>query len=150
MRYIIFTVLIFCSFGRVQAQVISAPDGLKSVTALLERQKTAWNDGDIGGYMREYWNSDSLLFTSGGKIQTGWAATNEKYRKAYGSREKMGRLTFSDVDVKLLSENSAWVFGKWELRRKADNPKGVFTLILKKFDDGWKIIHDHTSSESDK
>jgi ketosteroid isomerase-like protein len=45
-----------------------------------------------------------------------------------------------------LSSESAWVFGHWELVRAQDHPGGVFTLILRKFPDGWKIVHDHTSS----
>ena len=57
----------------------------------------------------------------------------------------MGRLKFSDLEVKKLSENSAYVLGTWELKRKTDNPKGVFTLIFKKMEEGWRIVHDHTS-----
>jgi ketosteroid isomerase-like protein len=87
-----------------------------------------------------------LLFTSGGKIQRGWKATSEKYRKSYNSKEKMGILKFSGLEFNLLSPESVWIFGHWELTRTSDHPNGVFTLILKKFPDGWKIIHDHTSA----
>ena len=66
---------------------------------------------------------------------------------AYNSKKKMGELKFSELEIKLLSEQSAWIFGNWELKRENDNPKGVFTLILRKFKEGWKIIHDHTSSK---
>ena len=114
---------------------------------VLERQKDAWNHGNIENYMNDYWKSDSLLFTSGGNIQRGWNATYEKYKKSYNSKEKMGVLKFSGLEIELLSKESAWVFGHWELKRAKDNPKGVFTLILRKFADGWKIIHDHTSSQ---
>lgn len=116
------------------------------IEALLIRQAAAWNRGDIDGYMHEYWKSDSLLFTSGGNIQRGWNATREKYLRTYDSPSKMGKLKFSELEITPLSKTSAWVFGRWELERENDHPGGVFTLILRKFPDGWKIIHDHTSS----
>ena len=121
----------------------SAPD----IESVLSKQAEAWNAGDISGYMQGYWKSDSLLFTSGGKIQRGWKATFEKYKKGYETKAKMGTLKFSNLEINLLSPQSAWVFGFWELQREKDHPHGVFTLILRIFPEGWKIIHDHTSSE---
>jgi ketosteroid isomerase-like protein len=122
-------------------------DERKEIGKLLENQARSWNKGSIAGYMEGYWKSDSLLFTSGGNIQRGWNATYEKYKKSYNSKKKMGELNFSELEIKLLSKQSAWIFGNWELKREKDNPKGVFTLILRKFKEGWKIIHDHTSSK---
>jgi ketosteroid isomerase-like protein len=118
----------------------------EEIQSVIMKQQEAWNRGDIEGYMQGYWKSDSLLFTSGGKIQRGWKATFEKYRKSYSTKAKMGKLSFSDLQINLLSPEAAWVFGRWELKREKDNPKGVFTLIFKKFLDGWKIVHDHTSA----
>ena len=122
-------------------------DPRDEIRSLLRGQQEAWNRGDIEGYMQGYWKSDALLFTSGGRIQRGWQTTYEKYKKSYDTKEKMGTLTFSNLEIKMLSSSSAWVFGRWKLERANDHPGGVFTLILRKFPDGWKIIHDHTSSE---
>lgn len=116
------------------------------VQSVLDMQAQAWNAGDIDGYMEGYWKSDSLLFASGGNIQRGWKATLEKYKKSYSDPEKMGVLKFSEVQINLLSSTSVWVFGRWKLIRKQDNPHGVFTLVMKKFSEGWRIVHDHTSS----
>jgi ketosteroid isomerase-like protein len=58
----------------------------------------------------------------------------------------MGVLTFSDLDVTVLSEDAAIVFGKWKLKRRHDRPRGLFTLLFRKTEDGWRIVHDHTSS----
>lgn len=117
------------------------------ILSVLQVQADAWNRGDIEGYMQGYWKSDSLVFTSGSKIQRGWQATFDKYKKSYDTKEKMGVLKFSQLEVTLLSPTSAWVLGHWELERKDDRPGGVFTLILRKFSGGWKVIHDHTSKE---
>ncbi|MBI1804308.1 MAG: DUF4440 domain-containing protein [Ignavibacteriae bacterium] len=144
MRYSITLLLTFICVGNL----LSQPE--KSIQAVLDSQAAAWNRGDIEGYMQGYWKSDSLLFTSGGKIQRGYSATLKKYRKSYDTKAKMGTLKFSDVEVTLLLPDAAWAFGHWELKRKGDHPEGVFTLILRKFADGWKIVHDHTSVEASK
>jgi len=125
-------------------------DQKDDILSVLDKQAAAWNDGNIEGYMQGYWKSDSLLFTSGGNIQRGWQATFTKYKKSYDTKSKMGVLKFSQREVTVLSADAAWVFGHWELQRKKDHPAGVFTLILRRFSDGWKIIHDHTSIEESK
>jgi hypothetical protein len=101
----------------------------KQIRTVLDDQCKAWNSGDIEGYMKGYWHSDSLLFTSGGNIELGWKSTLEKYKKSYDSRLKMGILNFSNLRFSLLSENAAWVLGSWKLKRDLDEPKGIFTLI---------------------
>ncbi len=142
--------LIFLLSAPLSAQMMRSTDStaIEEIRLVLSRQAEAWNSGNIDGYMEGYWKSDSLLFTSGGNIQRGWQATLEKYKKSYGTKAKMGTLKFSQLEITLLSSESAWVFGHWELERQNDHPEGVFTLIFRKFPDGWKIIHDHTSSDS--
>jgi len=127
---------------------LTQADDIREIHNVLDLQASAWNRGDIVGYMEGYWKSDSLIFTSGGVVNRGWQETFEKYSAKYDTKEKMGTLNFSNIEVTLLSSRSAWVLGKWELVRTSDRPHGVFTLVLRKFTDGWKIVHDHTSAEN--
>ena len=115
------------------------------IRQVMDAQTIAWNNGDIEGFMKGYWNSPKLLFVSGANVTRGWQPTIDRYKRTYDSRAKMGTLTFSDLEVDVLSKDSATVLGSWALAREKDNPKGKFTLIFRKFKDGWKIIHDHTS-----
>ena len=115
------------------------------IRRVMDEQVSAWNRGDIEGFMQGYWNSNKLVFVSSDNLTYGWQPTLERYKKNYDSRAKMGVLTFSDLKVDVLSKDSATVLGNWALAREKDNPKGKFTLIFKKFKDGWKIVHDHTS-----
>ncbi len=115
------------------------------IRKVMDAQVMAWNNGDIDGFMRGYWNSPDLVFVSGANVTRGWQPTIERYKKTYDSRAKMGTLTFSDLEVDVLSKDSATVLGSWALAREKDNPKGNFTLIFRKFKDGWRIVHDHTS-----
>ena len=115
------------------------------IRQVMDAQTVAWNNGDIDGFMKGYWNSPDLIFVSGANVTRGWQPTIDRYKKTYDSRAKMGTLTFSDLEVDVLSKDSATVLGSWALAREKDNPKGKFTLIFRKLKDGWKIIHDHTS-----
>lgn len=116
------------------------------IMEVLMTQQNAWNDGDIEGYMQGYFKSDSLRFASGGNVSYGWETTLERYAAGYPDKNSMGQLIFSEIDISIISENSALVFGKWELVRVLDHPWGLFTLLLKKTPEGWRIVHDHTSS----
>ncbi len=115
------------------------------IRKVMNEQTAAWNRGDIEGFMQGYWKSEDLSFTSGNKNTRGWQATFDNYKRGYSDCDKMGKLSFSEMDVTVLSKKSAMVRGRFLLERKEDKPTGLFTLIFRKFKDGWKIIHDHTS-----
>ena len=134
---------------RAEGAATTAPKShyAKEVRAVLERQQAAWNRGDIDAFMEGYWKSDQLRFASGNTVTKGWRATLERYRKRYDSREKMGRLSFSGLDIRMLSANAALVFGRWKIERAEGAPSGLFTLLFRKADGRWVIVHDHTSSE---
>ncbi|MDQ5844768.1 MAG: DUF4440 domain-containing protein [Acidobacteriota bacterium] len=117
-----------------------------AIRAVLDAQRDDWNRGDIEGYMDGYARSDDTVFVSGDNVTRGWQTVLERYKKAYDSREKMGSLTFSDLEITLIGNDRATVLGRWHLKRSKDEPHGRFTLILRRTKLGWKIIHDHTSS----
>ncbi len=120
-----------------------------SIKAVLTEQSKAWNRGDIDSFMKTYWKSEKLSFSSGGQMTRGWKATRDRYHKRYPTRTEMGQLKFDQLEVTSLGEHSAMVLGRWHLRRekggKSDDIGGNFTLVLRLIDGKWKIIHDHTS-----
>ena len=114
---------------------------------MLEQQAQAWNAGDIDAFMAPYWHSPDLTFSSGGKVTRGWQATLDRYHQRYPTREAMGRLTFSDIEVTQPGPNVALVLGRWRLER-AEPIGGGFSLVLRKDGGHWVIIHDHTSTDA--
>lgn len=128
-----------------------AEDGHTSIRAVLDEQVAAWNRGDIEGFMRGYLRGEELVFTSGGRLRRGWDTTLRKYRERYGDApETMGRLEFGDVETHMLGEDAAWVLGHWKLTWPDDSSEGgVFTLVMQRTEEGWKVVHDHTSVSSE-
>ena len=135
-------ILLISTNSSAQSKNEKISEAIKSV---MNTQVTAWNAGDIEGFMKGYWKSEQMKFVSGDNVSRGWQAALDRYKKNYDSKAKMGVLTFSGLEVNILSKDSAVVLGSWSLAREKDNPKGKFTLIFRKFKDGWRIVHDHTS-----
>ncbi len=117
-----------------------------AVQAVLSAQVETWNRGDLAGFMEGYARDGSTRFASGGDVTLGWQTVFERYTRRYGTADAMGRLTFSEVTVTPLGEAAALVFGHWSLARTSDRPGGLFTLVFRRTADGWRIVHDHTSS----
>jgi ketosteroid isomerase-like protein len=121
------------------------------IRALLEQQSAAWNRGDIAGFMAGYWNSPETTFAGASGVQRGWQAVLDRYQREYPNREIMGTLTFSGLEIHMLSNDAAFVLGRWHLERAKDSrgpAGGMFTLILRRFPQGWRIVHDHTSADT--
>jgi ketosteroid isomerase-like protein len=118
-----------------------------AIRAVLDAQTAAWNRADIPGFMEGYWKSDQLRFASGGSVTYGWQATLESYQRRYSTPGKMGTLGFSGLGIDLLSPEYALVTGRFKVDRADGDLDGVFTLIFRKFDDGWRIVYDHSSED---
>lgn len=146
--------ILSASAAQAQAKTASpaspaAPHSAQSeIKAVLDAQVAAWNAGQLEEFMKGYWRSPNLSFFSGGRKLSGWDATIERYRKTYQAEGKeMGKLEFSELEMTPLDERAAVVRGRWKLTLSdGKEPGGLYTLIFRRFKDGWKIVHDHTSS----
>ena len=116
-----------------------------SIRKLLNDQTLAWNKGDIDGFMKGYWYSDSLMFIGQNGVTYGWDNTFKNYKKNYPDTSAMGKLSFNIVSIKKLSAEYFQVVGKWFLKRSVGDIGGHFTLLLRKIKGEWVIISDHSS-----
>ena len=116
-----------------------------TIRKILNDQTAAWNRGDIDGFMSGYWKSEKLEFVGGAAVTRGWQATLDRYKKNYDTREKMGTLSFSDVEFTQVSKDAAFIVMSWWIARTKDNPHGKSTLLFRKFKEGWRIVVDHSS-----
>ncbi|MBC7882152.1 MAG: DUF4440 domain-containing protein [Anaerolineae bacterium] len=117
------------------------------VRAVLEKQAVAWNQGDVETFMTGYENAETTTFV-GSTVTKGYKQVLERYRQRYASKEKMGQLTFSDLEIKPMGCDYASALGHWQLIRSKEaggNVGGFFTLLLRRTESGWKIFLDHTS-----
>lgn len=118
----------------------------QAIARVLETQVADWNRGDIPAFMGGYWKSPDTEFENDGGIFQGWDDVLRHYQSNYPNRLAMGQLTFSGLEIHVLCADSAYVIGKFRLDREKDRPQGVYTLIFRKFPEGWRIVNDHTTT----
>ena len=120
---------------------------IKAIKTVLIKQQECWNNGDLEGFMEGYWKSEKLIFTSlTHQPAYGWKNTLTRYKESYPDVSSMGEFRFEILDVEISSSTTANLYGKWEIIRMKDNPKGLFWLNLEKFNKKWLITKDSTIS----
>jgi uncharacterized protein (TIGR02246 family) len=117
------------------------------IRAVLAAQEAAWNRADVAAFMEGYEKSPDLTFSGTNGVTRGWQNVLERYRQRYPGAEAMGRLQYSEIEVRLVGSEAALVLGRFSLTRTekaGGNASGHFSLVFRKTTAGWRIIHDHT------
>jgi ketosteroid isomerase-like protein len=139
---LLFIILLFtASTGKLSAQTADE----MAIRKMLSAQVTEWNKGNIEGYMKGYWENDSLLFIGSKGPRYGYETTLKRYKEAYPDAEHMGMLTSTITSVDQLSKEYYFIVGKWELKRSVGDLSGSYTLLLRKIKGQWVIVCDHSS-----
>ena len=145
---ILFTSIFLLLLMTAAAQTGGVEDA-SAIRQVIEQQQQAWNRGDLEAFMSGYWNSPELTFFSGAHESKGWQAALDRYKKNYqGAGHEMGKLEFANLRIERLGSDAAFVRGEFHLTMSdGKTPHGLFTLIFRKFPNGWKIVHDHSAGE---
>ena len=143
---LVFGLALLAGVNPPAAARMAEADAGAAIRELLDRQSTDWNRGDIEGFMAGYWKSEKTTFAGSNGVSHGWQALLERYRRTYPDRAAMGALTFSELEITTLAPDAALVLGRWHLERASGPVGGVFSLVIRKLPEGWRVVHDHTSA----
>jgi ketosteroid isomerase-like protein len=118
---------------------------------MLRASAASWNAGDLEGFLDDYWRSEELSFSGAEGVTRGWGDVRARYLRAYWAPEvERDSLRFEGLEVTLLGTEHALVLGQYVLYRPPVGDSmvssGFFSLVLRRLDGEWKIIHDHTSA----
>ena len=116
-----------------------------AILKVLDDQNAAWNRGDIDGFMKGYWENDSLMFVGKSGVTYGWTNTLNNYKKGYPDTAAMGKLIFTNIKIQRLSKKYYFIVGKWYLKRSIGDVSGHYNLLMKKINGYWVIVADHSS-----
>ena len=144
---VIALMLLIAAVPLIAQQSAASPSAETEIRALIDQQVAAWNRHDLEAFMAGYWKSPDLTFFSGSNVTQGWQPTLERYRQRYQSNGAvMGTLEFSELAIEQLGPAAEFVRGHWQLTMPdGKQPHGLFTLVFRKFPEGWRIVHDHSS-----
>jgi ketosteroid isomerase-like protein len=134
--------LLFCLISTLNVVSQTETADKEAILSVLKTQEKAWSNNDLEGFMKGYWESDSLKFYGGNGLTHGWQKTLDNYKKAYPSKAYTGTLTFTIASITKIEEGSYYVMGQYHLARNLGKADGVFLIIFKKIDGQWKIVAD--------
>lgn len=126
-------------------QTIDYTSDLEAIRSVMSASQAAWNTGDLEAFMTSYARSDSIRFIGSRGVSYGYETVLANYQAGYPDRSSMGRLEYTAIDVEILAPNIALVVGQWRLYRETDEPHGWYTLLFRKIEDRWLMVHDHSS-----
>jgi uncharacterized protein (TIGR02246 family) len=120
-----------------------------AITKVFTEQTAAWNRGDIDAFLLGYWHSPELTFAGSSGVARGYDGVLARYKKNYPDRATMGTLDLSDLEIRFVGPDAALVLGRWHLQRAKGDIGGVTSIVMQRFPEGWRIIHDHTSVDAE-
>lgn len=135
------TLFCFLAFGITHAQINKDSD-IKAINKVLKKQRIAWSNNDIEGFMEGYWKSDSLAFYGNKGVTYGWENTLDHYLTYYPTAAYTGKLSFKINAVNNIAPDAYYVLGEYHIKREVGNAHGIFMLVFKKINGEWKIIAD--------
>ena len=138
-----------CSGARSVSHTLNADDVAKAEKAIrhvLSEGRDAWNRGDITAYMKSHWRDERTVHVFNDHMTIGFSAIEERYRARYPDPKNMGMISGPELDVQILEPSVAIAFGRWSFEHGQVQMNGVVTLVFRKIDGAWLIVHDHSTA----
>ena len=134
--------------GLAVAMPLCAQTDAEAIRDVMQKSAVDWNRHDLNAFATCYKNSPDILFM-GKQISRGYEGMLARYRSVYSTPEKMGTLSFSEIEVQPLDAHFATVTGKFHLERTAaggGSADGFYLLVVEKTGGGWKIVRDDSTA----
>ena len=130
----------------------AALPGAARLTAHMDtqfaRSAAAWNRGDLDGFMADYAHEPTTTFIDGRRAQRGWEWIRNHYAPRFVPGAARDSLHFEELTARPLAPTLALVTARFVLVRGGrTTASGPFSLVMEHRTDGWKILHDHSSSD---
>jgi uncharacterized protein (TIGR02246 family) len=118
------------------------------IRSVLLAQTAAWNDADLDAFMDTFWKSGDFRLIAGGKVAAGWTQAVELYRSRLGDAADFGRLSRDGLAIEMIGDDVAIASGRYNLARAGGAETGSLTLVVKRIDGLWRIVHAHSSVDT--
>jgi beta-aspartyl-peptidase (threonine type) len=114
----------------------------------IQHSADAWNRGDLDAFVGDYAHDSTTTFMAAGHARRGFDFIRGNYAPRFAPGAQRDSLSFEELDARPLSPALALLTGRFILHRGGSvTASGPFTLVLERRSDGWKILHDHSSSD---
>jgi ketosteroid isomerase-like protein len=122
----------------------------REIERMLAAAASAWNAGDLPGFLDYYDRSPTTCYVSAARIVIGYTAIARVYNERLAALEAndWGTLATTLLRAEPLGSGHALAIGLYVLTRDAAQGRihqGTFSLVLRSTGLGWRIALDHTS-----
>jgi len=117
------------------------------VTHVLAASAAGWNRGDLGTFMDAYLDSPTTTYWGSQGLLRGYAEIRRHYAPRFAPGARRDSLRFDDIEARRLGTDYALATSRWVLfRGDSVTATGPFTLVLRRVEGAWRIVHDHSST----
>jgi uncharacterized protein (TIGR02246 family) len=121
-------------------------DPTQALQALLDQSASAWNAGDLDGFLMTYARDSATTFVTTRGPVYGFETIRGRYAARFEPGAERDSLHFTDFTVRMLGADYVLSTARYVLTRgDSVTATGPFTVIWERRPEGWRMIHDHTS-----
>ncbi|MGH7021436.1 MAG: YybH family protein [Brevundimonas sp.] len=143
--------------ARVEAPAASTPpvvvpttaETFDAVTNTLDAAAEAWSSGDVEAVMATYVADEPLLVFLGDTPIKGPDAVRAALEARAAQPGGLGQMTYEWFETLQFDVNTTVVSGRVVMRREGKTHRGLFTRVLRRTEDGWRIVHDQLAWGAD-
>ena len=118
------------------------------IARMMERSADAWNRGDLDGFMSDYFRSPTTTYIGSSGSASGWEAIRARFAPRFQAGALRDSLRYEAVAGRPLGTDHALATARYVLFRDGRvSETGPFTLVLRRTDEGWKILHDQSAAD---
>lgn len=143
--------------ARTEAPVAATPPVVVPTTAetfdavsnTLDAAAEAWSSGDVDAVMATYVADEPLLVFLGDTPVKGPDAVRAALEARAAQPGGLGQMTYEWFETLQFDVNTTVVSGRVVMRREGKTHRGLFTRVLRRTEDGWRIVHDQLAWGAD-
>jgi uncharacterized protein (TIGR02246 family) len=120
------------------------------IAAMLVRSAASWNRGDLDAFVDDYLPGDTTTYIGGRGILRGTPPIRAAYAPRFAPGGGRDSLSFVLLDVDPLAPDVVNVIARYVLARHvvgrdSVTATGPTSLVMRRVDGRWRIVHDHSS-----
>jgi uncharacterized protein (TIGR02246 family) len=116
------------------------------ISSMMDASARAWTKGDLDGFMDSYEAGSEITYVTPTGVVHGRDAIRARYAPRFAGGARPDSLSFENLEVDLLAPDLANVIAYYRLSRgDSTTARGPTSLVMRRRDGQWRIIHDHSS-----
>ena len=113
---------------------------------MMQTSARDWTRGNLDAFMESYETGNTPTFVTPKAVIHGRDAIRDRYAPRFVPGAMHDALSFDNVEIDLLAPDVANVIAFYKLTRgDSTTGRGPTSLVMRRRDGHWRIIHDHSS-----